>query len=419
MAPEILIIGATGFVGASLLDKLESANVPVRVMARTPKKVLSNSKHTQIIQGDLFSKDTLAPALLGIKTIYYLVHAMSEEGNNFSNDEMKQAQNIAACLNSTHRIIYLGAIIPNKGLSNHLKSRANVGEIFRNTKAKTIEFRASIIIGKGSASFEIVRSLVERLPFILTAKWSKALCQPIALFNVIKYLEDSGDIEILDKDSIFNIGGKDIITYEEILLRYTKYKKLKRLHINIEELPVSLAQKVLKYIVPEHANVGGHLLGSIEHETIVHDHRADDVFGIRCFNLEESFKLAKDEPLKEIPVKTLMEQIEMHELPNHINGQTIQLFLPYISFGRNADEVLKSFTTILTQLPSGFSFESKKSLSLTIPQIGELKFFEVKDRKGLYLAIKPKFYFQKLGWVLLKNFFIFVNQKAGNVETYI
>ncbi len=403
MAPETLIIGATGFVGASLLEKLETSNLPIRVMARTPSKVLSKSENTEIVQGDLLNKDSLEPALKGIKTIYYLAHAMSDSGKTFSKDESMQAKNLASLLNSSHRIIYLGGIIPKEGQSDHLKSRENVGTIFRKTEAKTIELRASIIIGKGSASFEIVRSLVERLPFIVTAKWSKAHCQPIALINVINYLEDTGNIELIDKDSIFNIGGKDIIAYEELLLRYSKFKKLNRLHINIDKMPKEVAQKVIEIVAPEHAKVGVKLLESIELETIVGDYKTDDIFGIRCFNLEDSFYLAKDEPLKEIPIETLMDKIKMHELPNHINGQTIQIFLPYLNIIKNADEALKYFSGILSQIPANFSFKNNSNLSFSIPQVGEFNFSQVADKSGLYLAIKPKFYFQKLGWVVVKQ----------------
>ena len=232
MNQKILIIGATGFIGANLLKRLEENHHSVRVLARNPSKVMVISDQTEVVQGDLDDPTSLAPALNGIDIVYYLAHAMGDSGN-FLQREKVQAQNLAQVLRPNQRVIYLGGILPDEKLSTHLESRKQVGDYLRTSAAQIIEFRASIIIGKGSASFELIRALVQRLPVIILADWANANCQPIALNDVLDYLVSGASIELNSRHNIFNIAGPDVLPYGDLLKRYATFRQLKRSEIYI------------------------------------------------------------------------------------------------------------------------------------------------------------------------------------------
>lgn len=394
---DILIIGATGFIGSSLLKHFEENSLSVGVIARTPSKVFSNSDKTTIHQGDLEDSNTLKEPVAKAKTIYYFAHSMSDSGD-FTERERKQAQNIAQLLTEDHKIIYLGGIIPKNELSDHLSSRAKVGDIFRSSKARVIELRASIVIGVGSASFEMVRALVHRLPFLVTAKWSQADCQPIALSDVLYYLEQS-HLRDFTENKIFNIGGSDIITYKDLLIKYAEYKNLRRPEIYIEDFPIDLAKEILKIIIPEYAQISEYLIGSIELETIVTDSLAKDEFDHQTLSLTEAFEEANKDILEDIPLKTILGQLKDHkEIPQYFKGQTLQ-FNFNVPQNFNFDQILETIKDILP----GKSKSRNDEIEFKLPFIGELKLSYLKEDKNIIVLYKPKYFFQSMGWVLIQE----------------
>jgi uncharacterized protein YbjT (DUF2867 family) len=404
MAPKTLIIGATGFVGSALLKKLEEKQVPLRVLVRTPTKLGVVQCTTEVYKGDLDRKETLKAALDGIEIIYYLAHAMNDESDQFFTKEKQQALNLSEYLNKNHKVIYLGGITPSEKLSEHLSSRKVVAEVFNNSKAKFIEFRASIIIGAGSASYEIIRSLVSRLPFIVTTEWSKSLCQPIALLDVIKYLQLSHEIEFENKHEVFEIGGKTKLKYQDILVRYAEYKDLYRPVVEITKFPREMAAHLLGALVPEFAVVGKSLIGSIHHETIVHSNRAQDYFHHECFDLKSSFYLAKDKPFNELPFDEVKKLLQGNKkLPSYMLGQTIQIFIPTLG-PVNLLELLSTKTQILQDLlPIRARATIEDGFSYKLPKVGEFYITYSKESKGIFLSIRPEYYFQSLGWVIVKR----------------
>lgn len=402
MATKVLIIGATGFIGSHLLNLLEKNGENIRVLARNTKKVIQNSKTTEVLCGDLDKVETIEQALVGIEVIYYFVHAMGEIAEDFVTREINQAKNLINFLSSEQRVIYLGGIIPQGKLSKHLEARKQVGEVLRSGLAQTIEFRASIIIGNGSASFEIVRSIVNNLPIIVSASWSKAKCQPIALTDVLKYLVIASELPLEQKDQHFNIGGSDVICYDELLTKYANYKKYFRPNFYIKNFPKEIALEVLSVIAKEYFQVGKRLIESIEHETTLQDNSSADKFNIIPKNLNESFSLLNDDLISEANIKKFFETNFTKELPDYLTGESIQIFIPFIhnEFERFISErsaTLKQFKI------SAEEFISKDSYEFRIPKVGEFKFTYNKAKSGVHVVVKPEYFFQSLGLTLLKK----------------
>jgi len=194
----ILLTGATGYVGGRLLHGLEAAGHRVRCLSRHPNALSQRvAQTTEVVQGDVLDAASLATSMVGAYAAYYLVHSMAS-ANSFEEEDRHAAHAFAAAARDAGvpRIIYLGGLGNGSELSAHLRSRQEVGRILRESGAATIEFRASIVIGSGSASFEMIRALVEKLPVMITPRWVKTRSQPIAVEDVIAYLVQALDIQI-------------------------------------------------------------------------------------------------------------------------------------------------------------------------------------------------------------------------------
>lgn len=205
---RILLTGATGYVGGRLLPLLLDSGFSVRCAARTPENLSHiDHKNAEIVRVDLLELESLELALKGIDVAYYLVHSLGS-ANAFEEKERQCAQNFARAAKNAGvgRIIYLGGLGSGDDLSPHLQTRQGVGKLLSDSGTQTIEFRASIIIGSGSLSFEMVRALVDRLPVMITPRWVRAMAQPIAIEDVLDYLVAAINLEI-DGSQVFEIGG--------------------------------------------------------------------------------------------------------------------------------------------------------------------------------------------------------------------
>lgn len=189
------------------------------------------------------------------------------------------------------RIIYLGGLGSGTGLSAHLRSRQQVGRILRNSGIETIELRASIVIGSGSASFEMIRALVEKLPVMVTPRWVKTRSQPIAIDDVIAYLVEACDLRV-GGSTIIEIGGADQVSYMDLMKDYARQRGLRRLMIPVPILSPRLSSLWLSLITPAYARVGRQLVDTLRNETIVTNARAVNLFSVRPIGSREALKRA-------------------------------------------------------------------------------------------------------------------------------
>lgn len=290
---RILLTGATGYVGGRLLSRLEEYGHDVRCLARRPEFLLPRVKEgTQVARGDIFDIQSLENAFAGIHTAYYLVHALSTT-KHFEEAECLGAQNFAKAAKQigVRRIIYLGGLAQGQKLSPHLASRIEVGRILRDSGVTTVEFRAGIIIGSGSLSFEMIRSLVDHLPVMVTPRWTRTLTQPIAIGNVIDYLQAALKTDV-QESTVFEIGSSDRISYMDLMKEYARQRELERVMIPVPLLTPTLSSLWLGLVTPIYARVGRKLVEGVRNETVIRDDKALRVFPIRPLGYREAIQQA-------------------------------------------------------------------------------------------------------------------------------
>lgn len=290
--PRVLLTGATGYVGGRLLRALEGAGHPVRCLTRRPDALAGRLASTTTVErGDVLDRDSLLAALDGIHVAFYLVHAMSSS-ESFEEADRAGAVNFAAAAREAGvgRIVYLGGLGNDRRLSAHLRSRQEVGRILRESGAATIELRASIVIGSGSASFEIVRALVDRLPVMPIPRWVETQAQPIGIEDVIGYLLGSMDLP-MDGSRIIEIGGPEPVSYADIMREYAHQTGLRRRLVRFPLLNTRASGICVGLITPVYADIGRAMANSLRHETVVSDASAA-AFGICPRGMREAIERA-------------------------------------------------------------------------------------------------------------------------------
>jgi uncharacterized protein YbjT (DUF2867 family) len=290
----ILLTGATGYIGGRLLQRLERQGLRIRCLARRPNYLRPRvAPTTEVVQGDVLDFESLEAALHGVHTAYYLVHSMGS-ARSFVEEDRRGARNFAqaAQLTGVQRIVYLGGLGPEETAgSPHLKSRREVGDLLRESGIPVVEFRASIVIGSGSLSFELVRALVERLPAMVTPRWVSVPAQPIAITDLLSYL--TGVLELEFKDNrVFEIGGREVVSYRGLMREYAAQRGLRRLMIPVPVLTPGLSSLWLGLVTPVYARVGRMLIESIRYPSVVNDKSALEVFDVRPMSVREAISQA-------------------------------------------------------------------------------------------------------------------------------
>jgi len=307
---SIMVTGATGFIGTRLISHLSKIGYSVKGMSR---RNISDTANVKYVKADVFDVTQLENALTGIEVAYYLLHSMEgskDHWKEFASREKIQSQNFlaAATKAGVKRIIYLGGLVNDSlELSPHMKSRKEVGEILASGNIPVTELRASLIIGAQGGSYAMLRYLVERLPVMVCPSWVKSLAQPIAVDDVIEYL--AGCMmhpETVGK--VYEIGGKDKMTYEQLMRVYAQYLNKKLFVIEIPFLTTRLSSYWVDLITPVKASLARPLIDSLVHDTVVTDNSITKIIPMRLKSVRESIDIATKEIRDNPPNTPLREE---------------------------------------------------------------------------------------------------------------
>jgi uncharacterized protein YbjT (DUF2867 family) len=289
--PIILLTGGSGYVGGRLIPLLEQGPATLRCLARDPEKMRSRVQAaTEVVSGDVLDRPSLDGALRGVHTAYYLVHLMSGS-RDFEGEDRQAATNFAEAARQAgvRRIVYLGGLgdDADPNLSPHLRSRHEVGAILRDSGVETIELRASMVVGAGSLSFQLMKSLTDRLPVMLCPRWLSTPTQPIAVDDVLDYLLAAKDLPA-GNSRIFEVGGTDVVSYGDLIREYARQRGLQRWLISVPVLTPWLSGLWLALVTPASFEVGRHLIEGLKNPTVVRDRTALEVFPIRPMGIGEA-----------------------------------------------------------------------------------------------------------------------------------
>lgn len=293
---KILVTGANGYIGMRLLPYLVQSGHEVYCAVRDPERLSVNEalrKQLHLITLDFLHLTEENPLPENIDVAYYLIHSMSSDIGDFSRMEAQCAHNFVSLVEQTKakQIIYLSGIVNEKALSKHLASRKNVEDILMQSTTPTTVLRAGIIVGSGSASFEIIRDLCEKLPIMITPKWVKTKSQPIGIRNVMEYLTGV----LLHPNCLnqsFDIGGADILTYKEMLHRYAKNRGFRNWIISVPIMTPRLSSYWLHFVTSTSYPLAVSLVDSMNMEVIAKDQRLQKLLKIRPYTYDEAIQMA-------------------------------------------------------------------------------------------------------------------------------
>ncbi|MET9431603.1 MULTISPECIES: SDR family oxidoreductase [unclassified Streptomyces] len=274
-----LVTGATGYIGGRLVPELLAAGHRVRCLARSPGKLrdLPWADRVEVVRGDVTDEESVREAMRGVDVAYYLVHALGS-GPDFESTDRTAARIFGRCARGAgvRRLVYLGGLtpagVPERALSPHLRSRAEVGRILLDSGVPTAVLRAAVVLGSGSASFEMLRYLTERLPVMVTPSWVRTRIQPIAVRDVLRYLVGSADMPA-DVNRTFDIGGPDVLTYRDLMRRYAAVAGLpRRLILPVPVLTPRLSSLWIGLVTPVPPGIARPLAESLRHEVVCREH---------------------------------------------------------------------------------------------------------------------------------------------------
>lgn len=366
---NILVTGASGYIGGRLVPRLVAAGHHVICLVRNPERLVGvRWENVEIRQGDLLNVDSLHGVMEGVEVGYYLVHSMADGVRGYIERDLAAADNfsIAAKAAGVKRLIYLGGLGEcDKFISPHLEARQQVGDIIRRSGIPVTEFRAAIIIGSGSMSFEMIRYLTERLPILVTPKWIDTLCQPIAIENILDYLTLSLT-EPRSIGSLYEIGGPDVLTYEEIMRGYASARQLNRKMVNLPLLTMGMLAIGADLVTPLPYPYLRILIEGLRSEVVIHDPSAQELFKINL-----------------IPYKAAVQQALLRDGSGEVE-----------SFWAGAQAELKPGVT--HRDTEGVFIEQRRTASVAKPESVFAIFTKIGGKRGWYYA---NWLWQLRGWL--------------------
>lgn len=297
---KILLTGVTGYIGKRLLIQLLEEGHHIVCSVRDQKRFgtqlfKNNLDQIEVIENDFLDEKTLDNIPQDLDAAYYLIHSMSSNEGDFEEKEKISAENFRKALEKTkvQQVVFLTGIINEEKLSKHLQSRKNVEEALQSSNYGLTSLRAGIIVGSGSASFEIIRDIVEKLPIMITPKWLNTKCQPIAIRNVIQYLNG-----VLGKEFTYNqhydIAGTDVLTYKQMLLQYAEIRGLKRTIFIVPVMTPKLSSYWLYFVTSTSYFLSQNLVDSMKIDVVATKNDLAEKLGIHLFSYQEAIKLAFD-----------------------------------------------------------------------------------------------------------------------------
>ncbi|MTI31954.1 SDR family oxidoreductase [Xanthovirga aplysinae] len=295
---KILLTGATGYIGKRLLPVLLEEGHEITCAVRDKNRLefaQNGSKTIKIFEVNFLQESSFQKAPKTFDVAFFLMHSMATSPSDFEEKELKIAKNFLSYINltTTKQIIYLSGISNEPALSPHLQSRKNVESILKKSKVPLTVLRAGIVVGSGSASFEIIRDLVEKIPIMVCPKWVKTRCQPIAVRDVIQHLKGV----MLNKETFhqtFDIGGPEVLTYREMLLQFAAVRGLQRKIIDVPVLTPRLSSYWLYFVTSTSYPLAVNLVNSMKVEVVCKDKRLETILGLRTIHYKAAVRLAFD-----------------------------------------------------------------------------------------------------------------------------
>ncbi len=281
MHPETVVVGASGYIGGRLVDSLVAGGALPRVAGRRRETLVRRWPQAQSVELDVLRPDTIEPALRGAATVYYLVHSMAAGESGFEERDRVAASNfgLAAARAGVERVIYLGGLGSQADrLSSHLASRQETGRVLAEQGPPVLEFRAGMVIGEGSISFRMLIDLVKRLPIMVTPRWVQTRSQPIAVADVVTYLEHGRDVDLAEHHTIVEIGGADVLSYREMMRRTGASRGRAPAIVTVPLLTPRLSSLWCGLVTSVPVAIARPLIDGLRNETIVRDDVAARLF---------------------------------------------------------------------------------------------------------------------------------------------
>jgi uncharacterized protein YbjT (DUF2867 family) len=326
---NVLVAGATGFVGSHLVPRLVAEGHRVRCLSRNVDRARTRlPDDAEIVRGDVHDPDSLASAMTGMDVAYYLVHSMESGEFDFEERDRSAARQFAreAERAGLGRIVYLGGLGRGAArLSSHLRSRHEVGALLRTGRTPVSEFRAGLIIGAGSASYTMLQQLVERLPLMITPRWVQTRTQPIAIDDVVRYLA-AAVRDTASGDAMYEIGGPEVMTYRSMMQRYARARGLSRFMIPVPVLTPRLSSYWVDIVTDVEASLARPLIEGLRSEMVVNDDTAVRTFGPPAVGFEEALRIAERSRVarRELPL------VWLRRLPGHLLGFLSRRLFPAV-----------------------------------------------------------------------------------------